>query len=28
LAAVPHEELPGLIVVVDHERIRRRRLPV
>jgi predicted nuclease of predicted toxin-antitoxin system len=28
LAAVPHEELPGSIVVVDRERIRRRRLPV
>jgi predicted nuclease of predicted toxin-antitoxin system len=28
LAAVPHEQLPVSIVVVDHERIRRRRLPV
>ena len=28
LAAVPHEELPRSIVVVDHRRIRRRPLPV
>ena len=28
LMSLVHAELPGLVVVVDRERIRRRRLPI
>lgn len=28
LMSITHAELPGLVVVVDRERIRRRRLPL
>jgi predicted nuclease of predicted toxin-antitoxin system len=28
LMSVAHAELPESVVVVDHERIRRRRLPI